>query len=106
MQRYVVVGGGLAGLTAANALAGAGHSVALLEQSESLGGRAATKHDHGFLLNFGPHALYQAGVAAETLRSWNVPFSGGAPDISRGAFFVRDRKKYPLVHTARGLLTT
>ena len=57
MQRYIVVGGGLAGLTAANALAAEGRKVVLLEQSEHLGGRAMTRQDRGYLLNLGPHAL-------------------------------------------------
>jgi phytoene dehydrogenase-like protein len=51
MQRYIVLGGGLAGLTAANALAGDGHKVVLLEQSQHLGGRAITQPDRGYLLN-------------------------------------------------------
>jgi len=58
MQRFVVVGGGLAGLTAANALAGPGRSVVVLEQSEALGGRARTQVSKGYRLNLGPHALY------------------------------------------------
>ena len=37
----IVVGGGLAGLTAANTLARAGHSVLLLEQHYKLGGLAS-----------------------------------------------------------------
>ena len=80
MQTYIVIGGGLAGLTAANALAGDGHKVVLLEQSQHLGGRAITQQDHGYLLNLGPHALFAGGVAARTLRQWNVPFQGQPPD--------------------------
>jgi phytoene dehydrogenase-like protein len=45
MESYTVVGGGIAGLTAANALAGNGNKVVLLEQSERLGGRAITLQD-------------------------------------------------------------
>ena len=65
MKQYVVVGGGLAGLTAANALAGEGRKITLLEQSERLGGRAITQQDRGYLLNLGPHALHRGGVAAQ-----------------------------------------
>src|SRR3954454_17812056 len=72
MERYVVVGGGLAGLTAANALAAEGRKVVLLEQSEQLGGRAKTKQDHGYPSNLGPPALHQCGLAAQTLREWGV----------------------------------
>jgi phytoene dehydrogenase-like protein len=47
MESYVVIGGGLAGLTAANALAGPGRQVTLLEQSSHLGGRARTQQENG-----------------------------------------------------------
>src|SRR5581483_7250173 len=107
MKGYVVVGGGLAGLTAANALAGESrHKVTLLEQSSGLGGRAITQQDRGYFLNLGPHALHRNGVAARTLRGWGVPFSGKPPDTSSSSFLVRNGRMYPLVFTTRGLLTT
>jgi glycine/D-amino acid oxidase-like deaminating enzyme len=106
MQRYIVVGGGLAGLTAANALAGEGRKVVLMESSERLGGRAATQQDRGYLLNLGPHALHQSGIAARTLRQWDVPFEGRPPDTSAASFLVCEGRMYPLVYTTRGLLTT
>src|SRR5262245_31353886 len=106
MQRYIVVGGGLAGLTAANALAGEGRKVVLLEQSEQLGGRAMTRQDRGYLLNLGPHALQLAGVAAHTLRQWHVPFQGNSPDTSSASFVTYGGRMYPLFLTMRGLMTT
>ena len=106
MQRYIVVGGGLAGLAAANALAGEGRKVVLLEQSEHLGGRAMTRQDRGYLLNLGPHALQLAGVAAQTLRQWDVPFQGNSPDTSSASFVTHAGRMYPLFLTTRGLLTT
>ena len=106
MQRYIVLGGGLAGLTAANALAGDGHQVVLLEQSQHLGGRAVTQQDRGYLLNLGPHALYAGGVAAQTLRQWNIPFSGNQPDTSSASFLMHDGRMYPLIVTTRQLLST
>jgi protoporphyrinogen oxidase len=107
MKDYVVVGGGLAGLTAANALAERGGcKVTLLEQSGRLGGRAITHRDRGYLLNLGPHALHRDGIAARTLRGWGVPLSGNPPDTSSSSFLVRDGRMYPLLFTTRGLLTT
>ena len=45
----IVVGGGLAGLSAAALVAQAGRSVIVLEQSGQLGGRAATQFVMGFI---------------------------------------------------------
>jgi phytoene dehydrogenase-like protein len=106
MKRYVIVGGGLAGLTAANALAGENREVVLLEQSKHPGGRAMTYQERGYLLNLGPHALHRGGLAARTFRQWSVPFEGNPPDIGAASFLVRDDRKYPLVFGIRGLLTT
>ena len=106
MQRYIVAGGGLAGLTAANALAGEGREVVLLEQSEHLGGRAATQRDQGYFLNLGPHALQNGGVAAQTLRRWDVPFHGNPPDTSSASFATYGGELHPLILSTRGLLTT
>src|SRR5262249_3615300 len=52
----VIVGGGLAGLTAACYLARAGREVELLERASAIGGRAATRRKGDFSLNLGPHA--------------------------------------------------
>jgi hypothetical protein len=106
MESYIVVGGGLAGLTAANALAGPGRRVTLFEQSSHLGGRARTQVDRGYLLNLGPHALYRAGRAFRTLTDWTIPFSGKRPDQNRDSFLVRDGRKFALITGARSLLAS
>jgi phytoene dehydrogenase-like protein len=54
----VVVGGGLAGLSAAARLAYHGYQVTLLEKAPKLGGRAITIPMKGFNFNFGAHAIY------------------------------------------------
>jgi phytoene dehydrogenase-like protein len=77
MSQFVGIGGGIAGLAAANALAGTGAKVTILEQARELGGRARTRHDGDGFLNLGPHALYAGGVAARTFAEWDVHFSGG-----------------------------
>jgi len=106
MQSYTVIGGGLAGLTAANALAGPDSKVTLIEQSTQLGGRARTSREHGYSINLGPHALYLGGRAAQTFREWNIPFTGKFPPTSANAFHVREDKLYPMVRNLPGLLTT
>ncbi|HTB11331.1 MAG TPA: FAD-dependent oxidoreductase [Bryobacteraceae bacterium] len=105
MESYIIVGGGLAGLTAANALAQPGRKVTLLEQSEHLGGRAITQQEAGFFLNLGPHALYRGGPATRTFEEWNIPFEGHLPAQDR-THLVYEGKKYPLIANTASLLTS
>lgn len=106
MDSYTVIGGGLAGLTAANALASEGHRVTLLEQAAHLGGRARTQTENGFSFNLGPHALYRGGRAYRTFRGWDIPFSGKLPPTSSRSYFVRGGELFPLVTGAAGLVAT
>ena len=73
----VIVGGGLCGLTAATLLARAGKRVCLVERSAQLGGRAITRHQDGYSLNLGPHALYRGGHAFRILRGLGLTPRGG-----------------------------
>ncbi len=52
-----VVGGGLAGLSAAVTLAGRGHAVVLFEANDWLGGKAAVYEQDGFRFDMGPTIL-------------------------------------------------
>jgi phytoene dehydrogenase-like protein len=62
-----VIGGGLAGLTAAAYLARAGKSVIVFERESQLGGLAQTTNLNGVLFNLGPHAMYEGGAALRIL---------------------------------------
>ncbi len=73
----IVVGGGLAGLTAANLLVDSGLSVVLLEAVPSLGGRASTDERDGHLLNRGGHAIYEDGPGLQVLTSLGIDPRGG-----------------------------
>ncbi len=75
----VVVGGGLAGLTAANYVASAGLLVEVLEARMHLGGRASTECLGGFLLNQGPHALYRGGHAHQIMTDLGITPWGQRP---------------------------
>jgi cation diffusion facilitator CzcD-associated flavoprotein CzcO len=61
MNEITVVGGGVAGLTAAITCAEHGASVRLFEARERVGGRARST-DGPYKANLGPHAVYQGGV--------------------------------------------
>jgi phytoene dehydrogenase-like protein len=60
MHRITVIGGGLAGLTAAISAAEAGAKVTVYEAHHTLGGRARTA-EAPYRTNDGPHALYKGG---------------------------------------------
>jgi phytoene dehydrogenase-like protein len=106
MKYYVIIGGGIAGLTAANALAGNGGRVTVLEQAHHLGGRAQTQQQSGYFMNLGPHALYCGGVAMRTFREWGISFSGNFPPRGDRSYFVRENKLYPAVRDVTSLMTT
>jgi phytoene dehydrogenase-like protein len=61
MSEITVVGGGVAGLTAAIACAEGGGEVTLFEAHAKLGGRARST-DGPYKANLGPHAIYAGGV--------------------------------------------
>jgi phytoene dehydrogenase-like protein len=75
----VIVGGGLAGLTAACYLAREGAGVTLFEKAPTLGGRASTQNHNGFRFNRGVHALYSGGAASEVLQDLEIPFTSSRP---------------------------
>ena len=60
MGEVTIVGGGLAGLTAAITVAEGGAKVCLLEASEHLGGRARSM-EGPYKANLGPHVIYKDG---------------------------------------------
>lgn len=94
-QRYdaIVVGGGLAGLTAAAYLGRAGKKTLVLEKSSELGGRGATRQTDGFCFNVGPHALYAAGAGVSVLAELGVGFRGAKPDAGGGYAIFRGKKQ-------------
>jgi phytoene dehydrogenase-like protein len=82
-DRTIVIGGGLAGLTAAATLARQGRPVTVVEGADHLGGRARSRRRDGFDLNIGPHALYRTGGGLDVLRGLGVPVRGRRPPLQR-----------------------
>lgn len=92
----IVIGGGIAGLTAAALLARAGKTVTLFEQSSrEIGGRARTSIDNGYYFNQGPHALFLADEGAKVLKELGVSYTGGVPAAT--GLGIKDAKKYRLL---------
>lgn len=71
-----IIGGGLAGLTAANYLAKEGKNVTIFEKSNRLGGRSMTNKQDGALFNIGAHALYAGGEAMTIFKELGIDISG------------------------------
>lgn len=79
MKRITIVGGGIAGLTAAISCAEADGQVLLLEAHDELGGRARSC-DGPYRANLGPHVLYSGGGFWAWLRERDLlPANRGAP---------------------------
>jgi len=66
MDEIMVIGGGVAGLTAAITCAERGAKVQLFEAHDALGGRARST-DGPYKANLGPHAIYKGGVLFDWL---------------------------------------
>ena len=71
MSEITVIGGGVAGLTAAITCAEGGASVRLLEAHDRVGGRALSTGGP-YKANLGPHAIYRGGVLWDWLTARGV----------------------------------
>lgn len=79
MRQITVVGGGVAGLTAAITAAEGGAPVRLLEAHQDIGGRARST-DGPYKANLGPHVLYKDGPLWAWLRAHQLlPRAAGTP---------------------------
>ena len=75
----VIVGAGLAGLSAACYLARDGVDVTVFEKSAEPGGRAVSQAQNGFIFNRGIHALYTGGAASDILGELGIAYRGHSP---------------------------
>ena len=69
MNPVVVIGAGLAGLSAACYLAGRGYDVTVVERDELPGGRAGILHQDGFTFDTGPTVLTMPDLIADAVRA-------------------------------------
>lgn len=75
----VVIGAGLAGLSAAAHVARAGKTAVVYEKRGEVGGQARSTTKDGFTFNQGPHALYRGGTAERILTDLGLVLCGGVP---------------------------
>ena len=104
-EDIVIIGGGIAGLTAATFLARAGKSVTILERYSESGGRARTSLSNGFYLNQGPHAVYPAGPGVQILKELGINYTGKSVTTD-GYYVLKQGQKYPMPIGLSRLFTT
>jgi len=93
MERMTIVGGGIAGLTAAVSAAEAGFDVTLLEAKQTLGGKAWTT-DQEFRANWGPHVVYSDGPLWDWLsRRCLAEPAARAPRLAPIVFRMNGRRR-------------
>src|SRR3990167_1811311 len=72
-KQVVVLGGGLAGLSAGYELVKAGHEVTLIEKEPRVGGLARTIEKNGFRFDTGPHRWYTKN---DMVNNWMLKLLG------------------------------
>ncbi|WP_449538691.1 phytoene desaturase family protein [Ferdinandcohnia sp. Marseille-Q9671] len=100
----VIIGSGVAGLTASIYLARAGKSVLVLEKSKNIGGRGRTTEKEDSFLNLGPHALYTKGRSMEILQELGIYVKGGV--VPTKGKIVQNGICYDIPATPYSLLTS
>jgi len=68
----IVVGGGIAGLTAACYLCRYGHNVLLLEKSKKVGGLVGSFERDGFVFDYGARAFENSGIILPMLKQLGI----------------------------------
>jgi len=99
-EKVVIVGAGLAGLTAACYLKKAGYDPLILEASDAIGGRVKTDKKDGFLLDRGFQILLPAYPEAKAILNYDQL---ELCYFNRGAEIYKDGKFIPFYDPGDGL---
>ncbi len=83
-EKVVIVGAGMAGLTASAYLAKSGYEVLLLEKNNRTGGLLGTFEKEGFSFDSGPRALVNSGIVKPVLKELGIEWNFLPNQISIG----------------------
>jgi phytoene dehydrogenase-like protein len=83
-KEVLIVGAGMAGLTAAAYLSRAGHRVTILEKSGQIGGLVHTFSREGFHFDTGPRAIGNAGIVKPMAEDLGLDIAFGESPVSTG----------------------
>ncbi len=108
MKKVVVIGGGIAGLTAAFRLKQAGIEVTLLEKNERLGGAIHSVKENGFLVEIGPNTILETSPkVTELIRDAGLEKEKVyANDQAKNRYIVRNKKPISLPISPRAFFVT
>ena len=82
--KVVIVGAGMAGLTAAAYLAKENHEVLLIDKNAHSGGLVSTFNQHGFSFDTGPRAFVNSGMVKPMLKDLGIEWEYRQNKISIG----------------------
>jgi phytoene dehydrogenase-like protein len=83
-KKVVIVGAGMAGLTAAAYLARENYNVLLLEKNDRIGGLVHTFERYGFFFDTGPRAFVNSGIVQPILKDLGISWDFFENKISMG----------------------
>ncbi len=83
-EKIIIVGAGMAGLTAGAYLTKAGYDVQMLEKNERTGGLLGTINSDGFYFDTGPRGLINSGIVKPILKELGINYEYFENKISIG----------------------
>jgi phytoene dehydrogenase-like protein len=86
-KKIVIVGAGMAGLTAAAYLTRENYNVLLLDKNDRCGGLVHTFESNGFFFDSGPRAFVNSGMVKPMLKDLGIDWDFLDNNISIGMVF-------------------
>ncbi len=107
-QSMVIIGGGIAGLTAAFRLKEAGIKVTLLEKNDRLGGALYSHQKDGYLAEIGPNSILETSpLVTKLIQDIGLEEDKVyAKESSKIRYIVRDKKPVPLPSSPLAFVTS